>query len=184
MARSRMADGGAGYVRLSWFGPTAGDQLRGAVRALQAQGARRLVLDLRDNPGGIMDMAVDIASEFLPKGAPVFRTEGRKQDASHEYVTKHDGHFRALPLVVLVNSHSASAAEALAGSLQDHDRALILGQRSFGTALVQTDFLLVPSGDVVELKIARVFTPSGRLIQRSEERRVGKECRSRWSPYH
>ena len=166
MALSRMADGVTGYVRLSWFGPTAGDQLRDAVRALQAQGARRLVLDLRDNPGGIMDMAVDIASEFLPKGAPVFRTEGRKQDASHEYVTKHDGHFRALPLVVLVNSHSASAAEALAGSLQDHDRALILGQRSFGKALVQTDFLLVPSGDVVELTIARVFTPSGRLIQR------------------
>ena len=166
MAMSRMADGVTGYVRLSWFGPMAGDQLRDAVRGLQAQGARRLVLDLRDNPGGILDMAVDIASEFLPKGALVFRTEGRKQDASHEYVTKHDGHFRALPVVVLVNSHSASAAEALAGSLQDHDRALILGQRTFGKALVQTGFLLVPSGDAVELTIARVFTPSGRLIQR------------------
>src|SRR5256885_5100252 len=80
MAMSRMADGVTGYVRLSWFGPMAGDQLRDAVRGLQAQGARRLVLDLRDNPGGILDMAVDIASEFLPKGALVFRTGGRSEE--------------------------------------------------------------------------------------------------------
>jgi hypothetical protein len=161
-----MAAPATGYLDLQWFAPKAGDDVRDAVRLLQAQGARRLVLDLRNNPGGLMDAAVDIASEFLPQGALVFRTEGRKKDAIHQFVTKHDGAFRDMPVIVLINGHSASAAEALAGSLQDHDRALILGRRSFGKALVQTGFLIVPSSDIVELTIARVFTPSGRLIQR------------------
>ncbi len=166
MTVSRMVDDVTGFVRLIWFGPKAADELEGAIRRLQRQGARRIVLDLRDNPGGLVDVAVDVASEFLPRGALVFRTVGRKKDASHEYVTEGDGHFRDVPIIVLINGHSASAAEALAGSLQDHDRALILGQRSFGKALEQTGFLLLPSEDVVELTIARVFTPSGRLIQR------------------
>ncbi len=163
---ARMAAPATGYLDLQWFAPKAGDDVRDAVRLLQAQGARRLVLDLRNNPGGLMDAAVDIASEFLPQGALVFRTEGRKKDAIHQFVTKHDGAFRDMPVIVLINGQSASAAEALAGSLQDHDRALILGRRSFGKALVQTGFLIMPSSDIVELTIARVFTPSGRLIQR------------------
>jgi len=133
---------------------------------VRADGAERIILDLRNNPGGLIDAAVDVASEFFPNGTPVFRTQGRKQDATHEFVTKHEGDFVSFPMIVLINGHSASAAEALAGSLQDHDRALILGRRSFGKALVQANFVLVPSGDVVELTIARVFTPSGRLIQR------------------
>lgn len=163
---ARMAAPGTGYVGLTWFGPKAGDELRDAVGRLQAQGARRLVLDLRNNPGGLMDAAVDIASEFLPKGALVFRTEGRKKDGTQRFVTERNGRFRELPVIVLINGHSASAAEALAGSLQDHDRALIMGRRSFGKALVQTGFLVMPSADMVELTIARVFTPSGRVIQR------------------
>jgi carboxyl-terminal processing protease len=163
---ARMAAPAIGYLGLTWFGPKAGDDLRDAVGRLQAQGARRLVLDLRDNPGGVMDAAVDIASEFLPKGTLVFRTEGRKKDGTHRFVTERNGRFRELPVIVLINGHSASAAEALAGSLQDHDRALIMGRRSFGKALVQTGFLVMPSADMVELTIARVFTPSGRVIQR------------------
>jgi carboxyl-terminal processing protease len=161
-----MADRTTGYVGLVWFGPQAGRDVHDALKHVRAEGAERIILDLRNNPGGLIDAAVDVASEFLPKGTPVFRTEGRKKDATHEFVTKHDGDFVSFPMIVLINGHSASAAEALAGSLQDHDRALILGRRSFGKALVQANFVLVPSGDVVELTIARVLTPSGRLIQR------------------
>jgi len=163
---SGMADSVTGYLRLAWFGPKAGDEVNDALQRLTRQGARQVILDLRNNPGGIVDAAVDIAAAFLPRGAVVFRTKGRKADAGHEYITKRDGGFRNVPLIVLVNQRSASAAEALAGSLQDHDRALILGRRSFGKALVQTGFFIVPSGDMVELTIARVFTPSGRVIQR------------------
>ncbi|HZI21927.1 MAG TPA: S41 family peptidase [Gemmatimonadales bacterium] len=163
---SGMVDSATGYVRLIWFGLDAAHQLHDAVKRVKRQGARRLILDLRNNPGGVMDAAVDIASDFFPSGTVVFRTKGRKPEESHDFVTKRDGDFSDLPLIVLINGQSASAAEALAGSLQDHDRALIAGRRSFGKALVQTGFLLVPSGDMVELTVARVFTPNGRLIQR------------------
>src|ERR1044071_6034351 len=106
--------------------------MRDALRGLERRGARRFILDLRDNPGGIAQQAVDIAAQFLPKGAVVFRTKGRSPDATKDYVTSRDGPFRDVPLIVLINERSASAAEALAGSLQDHDRALIIGRRSFG----------------------------------------------------
>lgn len=163
---SGMADRATGYAWLAAFGPKAADEMRDALRGLERRGARRFILDLRDNPGGIAQQAVDIAAQFLPKGAVVFRTKGRSPDATKDYVTSRDGPFRDVPLIVLINERSASAAEALAGSLQDHDRALIIGRRSFGKALVQTEFLLMPGGDVVMLTIARVVTPSGRVIQR------------------
>jgi len=95
----------------------------------------------------------------------VFRTRGRKRDTDTTFVTKRDGDFREVPLVVLIDERSASAAEALASSLQDHDRALLVGRRSFGKALMQSIFFL-PSGDIVWLTIGRVITPSGRVIQR------------------
>ena len=161
-----LSDHLTGFVRLEWFGPKAGDEVRDAVRGVQHRGAQRLILDLRDNPGGLVDGAVDVASEFLPTNTLVFRTRGRKSDATKDFGTSHEGPFRSLPLIVLVNERSASAAEALAGSLQDHDRALIVGRRTFGKALAQAPFLLTPSGDVVMLTIARVLTPSGRIIQR------------------
>jgi carboxyl-terminal processing protease len=161
-----MADPVTGYLRLEEFGLHAAEEVHKSLRQLKHAGARQLVLDLRGNPGGLIDAAVAIASEFLPKGTVVFRTRGRKRDATQDYVTKSDGDFIELPMVVLINQRSASASEALAGSLQDHDRALIVGRRSFGKALVQTGFFIVPSGDLVELTIAPVFTPSGRTIQR------------------
>ena len=161
-----LSDHLTGFARLEWFGPKAGEEVRDAVRSLQHRGAQRLILDLRNNPGGLLDGAVDVASEFLPSNTIIFRTRGRKADATKAYGTSREGQFKSLPLIVLVNQRSASAAEALAGSLQDHDRALIVGRRSFGKALAQTPFLLVPSGDVVMLTIARVLTPSGRIIQR------------------
>jgi len=163
---SMLPDHMTGFIRMSWFGPKAGDEVQDAVGGLQSRGAQRLIFDLRDNPGGLMVAAVDIASQFFPRNTLIFRTRGRKSDATQEFKTSRDGPFRTLPLIVLVNEHSASAAEALAGSLQDHDRALIVGRRSFGKALVQAPFLLTPSGDVVMLTIARVITPSGRIIQR------------------
>jgi len=163
---SLLPDHVTGYARLAWFGPKAGDELQDAIRGLRERGAQQLMLDLRDNPGGLMDAAVDIASGFFPKGTVIFRTKGRKADTTKDFVTERNGAFSRLPLIVLLNERSASAAEALAGSLQDHDRALIVGRRSFGKALVQGPFLLQPAGDVVMLTIARVVTPSGRVIQR------------------
>jgi carboxyl-terminal processing protease len=160
-----MLDSSTGFLRLEEFGPKAAADVHDAIKHLQHSGARRVVLDVRSNPGGLVDQAVDVAAEFFPKGTLVFRTRGRKRDTSEDFVTKHDGEFRDLPVVMLINGRSASASEALAGSLQDHDRALIVGRRSFGKALEQTGFWL-PTGDVVELTIARIYTPSGRIIQR------------------
>jgi len=161
----RMADSVTGYIRLQDFKLGAGRDVHDALRKLTGDGARQLVLDLRRNPGGLMSAAVEVASEFLPRNAIVFRTRGRKADTNRDFVTDHDGGFATLPLIVLIDGGSASAAEALAACLQDHDRALILGRRSFGKALEQGAFPL-PTGDVVMLTIARIVSPSGRIIQR------------------
>jgi carboxyl-terminal processing protease len=161
---SRMLPGQTGYVRLDQFGEKGAEEVRKAVRQLRSNKARQLILDLRGNPGGIVTEAVDLAAEFLPSKTLVFSTRGRKKVINEEYRTKSDGEFTDFPLIVLMNEGSASAAEALAGSLQDHDRALIVGRRSFGKALIQTGFL-VPSG-FVQLTVGHVLTPSGRFIQR------------------
>ncbi|HYT64309.1 MAG TPA: S41 family peptidase [Gemmatimonadales bacterium] len=161
----RMVDSVTGYLRLEEFAPTAADEVHNGLKKLRSIHAQRVILDLRANPGGIVVSAVEIASEFLPKNAVVFRTRGRKRDTDTTFVTKRDGDFREVPLVVLIDERSASAAEALASSLQDHDRALLVGRRSFGKALMQSIFFL-PSGDIVWLTVGRVITPSGRVIQR------------------
>jgi carboxyl-terminal processing protease len=161
----RLVDDTTGFVTLADFAPGAERDVEDAVRRLTGQGATRLVLDLRGNPGGSVDAAVGVASLFLPRFAVVFRTRGRSGDLEHSYATRVDGRFRDLPLIVLVDANSASAAEALAASLQDHDRALVVGQRTFGKALLQRPFVLV-SGDVVWLTVGRVLSPSGRVIQR------------------
>lgn len=161
----RMADSITGYLRLEDFLGHAADDVHDGLKKLRGMHAQRVILDLRANPGGAVVSAVEIASEFLPKNAVVFRTRGRKRDTDTTFVTKRDGEFRDLPLVVLIDERSASAAEALAGSLQDHDRALLVGRRSFGKALMQSIFFL-PSGDNVWLTVGRVLTPSGRFIQR------------------
>ena len=161
---ARMVDPETGYVRLDEFGPSGADEVRKAVRQLRSSRARQLILDLRGNPGGIVTEAVDVAAEFLPSKTVVFTTRGRKKVLNEEYRTKGNGEFVEMPLILLVDEGSASASEALAGSLQDHDRALIVGRRSFGKALMQTGFL-VPSG-YVQLTVGHVLTPSGRFIQR------------------
>jgi carboxyl-terminal processing protease len=162
---TQMLDSLTGYARLLRFGPNAADELEKAVDRLRRSGASRLVVDLRGNPGGIVTASVEVASLFLPKATVVFRTRGRKSTMDTSFVTRKDGRFVGMPLVVLIDERSASASEALAGSLQDHDRALLLGRRSFGKALIQGPFVL-PAGDVVWLTIGHVLTPSGRFIQR------------------
>lgn len=163
---ARMVDSVTGFVRLDEFGLDAGKEVHDALRRLNGHHMRRAVLDLRSNPGGIVTSAVEVASEFFPRGTVVFRTVGRKRDVDATYTTRRDGAFATLPLIVLIDEHSASAAEALAGSLQDHDRALLIGRRTFGKALVQTTFLVPPGGEVLRLTIGHVLSPSGRFIQR------------------
>ena len=160
----QMIDDSTGVVRLGQFGEKSAEELRKAVRALRGDGMKRMVLDLRGNPGGIVTEAVAMAARFLPANTLVFTTRGRQRSANEEYRTSGGGEFRDLPLVVLIDEHSASASEALAASLQDHDRAVIAGRRSFGKALMQTGFL-VPDG-FVQLTIGHVIAPSGRFIQR------------------
>lgn len=172
-----MVDSATGYVRLSEFGPESADQLRHAFRQLRGKRARQLVLDLRGNPGGIVTEAVDIASLFLERKSVVFRTRGRKASVNEDYETNRDGEF-AQPLIVLIDEGSASASEALAGSLQDNDRALILGRRSFGKALMQTMFIVPPTNDNIWLTIGRVETPSGRVIQRRYKGLLYEQYRS------
>jgi carboxyl-terminal processing protease len=163
---ARMLDDTTGYVWLAEFTEHAPDEMEKALSRLRHEGARQLVLDLRGNPGGQVSASVEIASMFLPRNTLVFRTRGRKKDVDEDFVTTRNGRFRDPSLIVLIDRRSASASEALAGSLQDHDRALLVGRRSFGKALMQAPFTL-PAGDVVWLTIGRVLTPSGRFIQRS-----------------
>ncbi len=158
-------DDSTGYLWLAEFGPNGREEVEDAIRALQRRDAKRVILDLRGNPGGAVQSSVEIASLFFPESTLVFHTSGRKPDLERDYFTERNGRFRDLPLIVLVDERSASAAEALAGSLQDHDRALIVGRRSFGKALIQGGFPL-PGGGVVWLTVGHVVTPSGRVIQR------------------
>src|ERR1700752_96281 len=160
----RMVDPTTGYLRLEDFMGNADEVNKGLVK-LRGMHAQQVILDLRANPGGAVVLAVEAASEFFPKNTEIFSTRGRKRDTDTTYVTRRDGQFRDLPLIVLIDERSASAAEALASSLQDHDRALLVGRRSFGKALMQSIFFL-PSGDNVWLTVGRVITPSGRVIQR------------------
>ncbi|HEU4799238.1 MAG TPA: S41 family peptidase [Gemmatimonadales bacterium] len=153
------------YVRLALFDEESDRQLRDAIREARKDGARQLVLDLRNNPGGSLAATSRIANLFLPEGALAFELIGRTAGRSDSLRVEEEGEFRRMPLVVLVNESSASAAEILAASLQDLDRAVVVGRRTFGKALAQQPFPL-PSGDVVWLTTARVRTASGRFIQR------------------
>ncbi len=174
---ARMAGPTTGYVRLQGFHREAGREVGDALKKLRSSGAREAILDLRGNPGGIVYAAVEIASIFFPESVLVFRTDGRRRAARQSFTTERNGSFRDIPLVVLIDAGSASAAEALAGSLQDHDRALIIGRRSFGKALMQRPFEVPPAGDVVWLTVGHIVTPSGRFIQRQYRGLVAEQYR-------
>lgn len=153
-----------GYIRISSFGDTTYAEFLAALASLQSQGFENLVLDLRGNPGGYMESAIQIANEFLPKNALIVYTEGRKSQR-REYRTDGRGIYQSLPLVVLVDETSASASEILAGAMQDNDRATIVGRRSFGKGLVQVP-IEFPDGSMLRLTTARYYTPSGRCVQK------------------
>ncbi len=152
------------YIRISDFTRTTGDEVRKALERLQAEGATRLLLDVRDNPGGLVDAAVATASIVLEPGQEVFSTKGRTADSMQDYRAARDGlHFNG-PVVVLVNRGSASAAEIVAGAIQDHDRGILVGETTFGKGVVQT---IYPVRDAaLALTTAKYYTPSGRCIQR------------------
>ena len=161
---SYMVDPQTGYIRISRFSMETYDEFMEHVATLQENGMERLILDLRSNPGGIMEAAIQIVDEIVPGDEMVVYTKGRNNDATSSYRTQRRGVLEDNPVIVLVNEYSASASEIVAGALQDHDRALIVGQRTFGKGLVQNQFPL-PDGSFLQMTVARYYTPSGRLIQ-------------------
>jgi carboxyl-terminal processing protease len=160
-----MMDAQTGYVRISEFGENTGAELNQALRGLQRQGMKRLVFDLRNNPGGALDQAIKVANSFLPRGDMVVYTRGRVPNSDQDYRATEASDFLNLPMVTLTNRSSASASEIVSGALQDHDRALIVGETTFGKALVQSVYR-VSEGAGVAVTTAHYYTPSGRLIQR------------------
>ena len=160
-----MIDDTIGYVRLRDFSETSSRELREALRELDELGMERLLLDIRDNPGGPLDQAIRVSNEFLPKGDLIVYTRGRVQNSDQDYHAREDGDHNNLPLVVLVNRNSASASEIVSGAIQDHDRGLIVGETTFGKALVQSVYRVSQEAGLA-LTTARYYTPSGRMIQR------------------
>lgn len=165
---SYMADPETGYIRISRFSMETYDEFMKHVGELEKEGMDRLILDLRSNPGGIMEAAIQIVDEIVPGDNMVVYTKGRNTDATSTYRTRRRGALEDKPIIVLVNEYSASASEIVAGALQDHDRALIVGQRTFGKGLVQNQFPL-PDGSFLQMTVARYYTPAGRLIQTAYE---------------
>lgn len=159
-----MLDKNTGYIKIKNFGETTYPELLIALAQLSQEGFNNLVIDLRDNGGGYMNSAVQMANEFLPKNKLIVYMQGRK---SPRQDFRSDGHgsYQKIPLIVLINEASASASEIFAGAMQDNDRATIIGRRSFGKGLVQQQ-IGFPDGSMIRLTIARYYTPSGRCIQK------------------
>ena len=160
-----LIDGGIGYVRLRDFSETSDDELSRALASLREEGAERLLLDLRSNPGGPLDQAIKVSNQFLARGDMIVYTRGRVANSDQDYHARDAGGYADQPLIVLVNRNSASASEIVAGAVQDHDRGLVVGETTFGKALVQSIYR-VSHGAGLALTTARYFTPSGRMIQR------------------
>ncbi len=160
-----MLDKSTGYVRLQDFNETTTTELGAALTKLQAAGMTQLMLDLRDNPGGPLDQAISVSSQFLKLGQMVVYTKGRIANADDEHRVRNRGAYTDLPLVVLVDRQSASASEIVAGAIQDHDRGLVVGETTFGKALVQSVYPISNSAGLA-LTTGRYYTPSGRMIQR------------------
>lgn len=159
-----MVDSDIGYLKLTDFTPGAGKEVAAAVNALEEKGAKKLILDLRDNPGGLLNEAVNIVSVFVPKGEQVVSTKGKVKDWNKTYTTLNNPVDTDIPLVVLTNGGSASASEIVAGALQDYDRAALIGKRTFGKGLVQTTRPLSYNSQL-KVTTAKYYIPSGRCIQ-------------------
>ncbi len=164
---SYMLDSETGYIKVSHFGDKTYEEYLDGFMKLKELGMKNLVLDLRGNPGGYLKTAIQIADEFLPDQKMIVYTEGRARP-KEKYIASNRGYFENGPLVVLIDEGSASASEIVSGALQDWDRAIIVGRRSFGKGLVQEQSEF-PDGSAIRLTIARYFTPTGRCIQKPYE---------------
>jgi carboxyl-terminal processing protease len=156
---------GTGYVRMQDFIETTDEELGKALEKLKSLGMQRLMLDLRDNPGGPLDQAIAVSSRFLKRGQMVVQTKGRIPNVDHTYRTEGQGGYTEVPMIVMINRNSASASEIVAGAMQDHDRALLVGETTFGKALVQGVYS-ISQGAGLALTTGRYYTPSQRMIQR------------------
>ncbi len=165
---SYMVDQEIGYIKINRFSQTTYDEMMEAMAKLKKEGMKKLVLDLQGNPGGYMDQAISVADEFLPAGEKIVFTKGQETKYNENAMATNKGDFEKGDLIVLVNEGSASASEIVSGALQDNDRALVVGRRSFGKGLVQRPFDL-NDGSEVRLTISRYYTPSGRSIQKPYE---------------
>lgn len=158
-------DPGIGYVRLERFSRRASEEVRQAIKDLKLKGnLKGLVLDLRGNPGGLLDAAVEVAGKFVPRGSMIVSTKGRSQETDKKYYSTEEPVLSTAPLIVLTDRGSASASEIVSGALQDLDRAVVVGTRTFGKGLVQT-ILPLDYGAQLKITTARYYTPSGRCIQ-------------------
>jgi carboxyl-terminal processing protease len=159
-----MIDSNTGYVKLGKFSATSHQEFRSAMERLKREGMDRMILDLRGNGGGFLDAAISLADELLSPETLIVYTDGRKRPKTFAHARRNGG-FETQPLVVLIDEWSASASEIIAGAIQDHDRGLIIGRRSFGKGLVQEQVQL-GDGSALRLTVARYYTPSGRSIQK------------------
>ncbi len=159
-----MLDDETAYIKLDEFTPGAGKEMEEALMSMKKLGAKRLIIDLRDNPGGSLYEAVNIANAFIPKGKEVVSTRGKVQDWNKSYTTLNNPIDTEIPLAILTSGGSASASEIVAGSLQDYDRAILVGQKTFGKGLVQTTRQLAYNAQL-KVTTAKYYIPSGRCIQ-------------------
>ena len=178
VAASYIIRPGTGYIRIGNFGATTHQEFCDALKALQQQGAKNLVLDLQENGGGYLQAAVNIANEMLSQGDLIVYTEGRRVPRQ-DYRADGRGIFREGKIVVLVDEYTASAAEIVSGAIQDQDRGMVVGRRTFGKGLVQRPIDL-PDGSMIRLTIAHYYTPAGRCIQKPYEKGKQKDYARRW----
>jgi carboxyl-terminal processing protease len=162
---SYMVDAETGFIKVTNFAENTYTEFKSAINKLNQQGMKRLILDLRNNPGGYLDRATKMADEFLPDHKLIVYTDGKEPRYDQRYNAEFTGDFEKGALIVLINEGSASASEIVSGALQDNDRALIVGRRSFGKGLVQMPIPL-NDGSEIRLTISRYYTPSGRSIQK------------------
>lgn len=169
-----MIDDKTGYVSVSRFSETTFDELYSALKDLDSKGMKQLLLDLRGNPGGYLNQAVQIADLFIDGKKKIVYTSGRRSEFNEEYYASETYPYEKIPLVVLINRGSASASEIVSGAVQDWDRGLVVGETSFGKGLVQRQFQLFDNS-AIRLTISEYFTPSGRLIQRDYKNKKDKK---------
>lgn len=171
---SYLLDEKSGYIKINRFAATTHDEFMHAMDDLKGEGMERLILDLRGNPGGYLGQAIAIAEEFFPAQTPIVSTVSRHSRFNQSYSSRKNGSFVDKPVIVIVNEGSASASEIVSGAIQDHDRGLVVGRRTFGKGLVQQQYQLVDTS-MVRVTISRYLTPSGRLIQKPFTEGGGEE---------